>query len=138
MLAEAATAAAPLGTPLRRVIDAARWAHARLAEARVVFRQVLLGEPLGSARLAARWAPDGDVILLAAPDVSADEVTSFVADVQRLCQHLQVALAVAVLAIDLVQSGALVLAGPPSWAAAALRLAADIGRLRAQAGIPGA
>jgi len=40
-----------------------------------------------------------------------------------------------VLAINLVQSGALVLTGPPSWAAAALRLAGDIGRLREQAGI---
>ena len=100
----------------------------------MVFRQVLLGEPLGSARLAARWAPDGDVIVLATPDVSAEEVTSFVAEAQRLCQRLQLALAVAVLAINLVQSGALVLAGPASWAAAALRLAGDIGRLRAQAG----
>ena len=135
LLAEAATGAAPPGTALRRVVGAAGRAHARLAEARVVFRQVLLGEPVGSARLAARWTADGDVILLAAPDVSAEEVRSFVAEVQRLRQHLQLALAVAVLAINLVQSGALVLTGPPSWAAAALRLAGDIGRLREQAGI---
>jgi hypothetical protein len=99
LLAEAATTTAPSGMALRRVVGAARRAHARLAEARVVFRQVLLGEPLGSARLAARWTPDGDVILLAVPDVSTGEVASFVAEVRRLCQHLEVALAIAVLAI---------------------------------------
>lgn len=138
LLAEAATATEPSGMALGRVVGAARWAHDRLAEARAAFREVLLGEPLGSARLAAHWTPDGDVILLAAPDVGADEVASFVAEVRSLCQHLEVALAVAVLAIDLVQSGTLVLAGPAGWAAAALRLAGDIGRLDAAAGMAGA
>ncbi|HEX3208607.1 MAG TPA: hypothetical protein VHQ91_04455, partial [Geminicoccaceae bacterium] len=138
LLAEAATATEPSDMALGRVVGAARWAHDRLAEARAAFREVLLGEPLGSARLAAHWTPDGDVILLAAPDVGADEVASFVAEVRSLCQHLEVALAVAVLAIDLVQSGTLVLAGPAGWAAAALRLAGDIGRLDAAAGMAGA
>jgi hypothetical protein len=135
LLAEAATATDPSRLALRRVVGAARWAHARLAEARSTFREVLLGEPLGSARLAARWTPDGDVILLAVPDVSAEEVAIFVAEVRGLCQDLEMALAVAALAIDLVQSGTLVLAGPPGWAVAALRLAGDIGRLSTEAGM---
>jgi hypothetical protein len=138
LLAEAATASIPSGMALQRVVGAARWAHVRLAEARSAFREVLLGEPLGSARLAARWTADGDVVLLASPDVSADDVASFVAEVRGVCQHLEVALAVAVLAIDLVQSGTLVLAGPAGWAAAALRLAGDIGRLGAAARMAGA
>ena len=127
LLAQAALATEARGTmPFRRVLLASRRARTQLAAAREPLRHFLLGEPFGTSQLFVRFAPDGDVVLFAASDVSTDNLRAFEAQVRRLRIGLGATLAVALVAIQLAQNVILLGLGPLGWARLALELAHEI------------
>lgn len=126
LLAAAATASSPLPVPLQQVIGAADRVRHAISDAVYVLQHTMLGQPLGASRLAAGWVQDGDVILLAAPDLEATEIEAFVAKVQDLRKRMRRSLSLAIHIIALAQAGALGVAGPAGWSVLALRLAADL------------